>query len=149
TISKVEEALHSTFLRRWGIDLDSQEMSPTNIAYTSFLLRVACLEPFPEVISAILPCYWVYMHMGGLLSKVGSPVTEYNAWISTYGGKEYEDSVKWIIATLDKLDVSKTQEDRMLKHFRLATIYEYLFWDSATKNDKFPFPQNVNPSQTV
>ena len=115
-------------------------MSATNLAYTSFLLRVAHSGSFPEMVSALLPCYWVCMYMGKLLSRVGSPVEEYRRWIFTYGGEEYEKSVKWVINTLDRFEVTKHQGEAMLNCFRTATIYEYLFFDSAMRKERFPFP---------
>lgn len=141
--SKVEEALHAFFLRRWGIRLEDQEMSPVNRAYTSFLLAIAYSGSYPEVIASILPCYWVYMHVGKLLIRKGSPVEEYSKWISTYGGEEYERGVNWLIQLVDELEVSQEEERRMMDHFRLATIYEYLFWDSALRRETFPFKVNI------
>lgn len=142
--SRVEEGLHYTFLRNWKIDLSSQEMSPANRAYTSFLLSVGYSSSFPEILAAVLPCYWIYMHVGKSLKEKGSPVEEYSTWINTYGGEEYEKGVRWAIDQLNKVDVSRTEEVRMLKNFRLASIYEYMFWDSAYKAERFPFPINVN-----
>jgi Putative transcription activator len=138
-ISKVEDKLHTFFLKRWGIRLEEQEMSPVNKAYTTFLLSVAYSGSYPEALSTILPCYWVYMHIGKLLYKKGSPVEEYNRWISTYGGKEYEKGVKWLIGLVDNIEASRLEETKITENFRLATIYEYLFWDSAFRRETFPF----------
>ncbi|MCH1770271.1 MULTISPECIES: thiaminase II [Metallosphaera] len=141
---RVEEGLHSSFLRKWGINLEAQEMSPVNRAYTSFLLSVGYSSPFPEVLAAVLPCYWIYMHVGKSLVKLGSPVEEYRRWINTYGGEEYEKGVTWAISQLDKLDVDARTEKQMMENFRLASIYEYMFWDSAYRKERFPFSVKIN-----
>ncbi|QKQ99089.1 thiaminase II [Metallosphaera tengchongensis] len=141
--SKVEEGLHSSFLKKWGVDLKLQEMSPANKAYTSFLLSVGYSSTFPEILSAVLPCYWIYMHVGKLLLKKGSPVEEYSRWINTYGGEEYERGVRWAVSQLDEVEVTEEVEKRMLYNFRLASIYEYMFWDSAYRKETFPFSLRV------
>jgi len=66
-------------------------------------------------------------------------VEEYNRWISTYGGKEYEKGVKWLIGLVDNIEASRLEETKITENFRLATIYEYLFWDSAFRRETFPF----------
>lgn len=142
--SKVEESLHSSFLRKWGVRLDEQEMSPVNKAYTSFLLSVAYSAHYAELLASILPCYWIYMHVGKLLLKRGSPVEEYRKWIFTYGGEEYERGVRWLLRLVDDLKVSREEEMRMMLNFRLATIYEYMFWDSSFRRETFPFSTRIH-----
>ncbi|MCG3108314.1 hypothetical protein L3N51_00595 [Metallosphaera sp. J1] len=137
---KVEEGLHSSFLRKWGVDLEMQEMSPVNRAYISFLLSVGYSSPFPEILAAVLPCYWIYMHVGKSLVKRGSPVEEYRRWINTYGGEEYEKGVRWAINQLERVSVDEITERKMMENFRLASIYEFMFWDSAYRREHFPFP---------
>ncbi|AWS00334.1 thiaminase II [Metallosphaera hakonensis] len=142
--SRVEEGLHNSFLRKWNVDLDIQEMTPVNRAYTSFLLSVSYSSPYPEILAAVLPCYWIYMHVGKLLIEKGSPVEEYRRWINTYGGEEYERGVMWAVDQLEKVEVDQGQERRMLQNFRLASIYEFMFWDSAYKRERFPFSMRIN-----
>jgi thiaminase (transcriptional activator TenA) len=48
-------------------------MSPVNRAYTDFLIATAYEEPFLTGLSAILPCFWVYLEVGKELMKHGSP----------------------------------------------------------------------------
>jgi thiaminase (transcriptional activator TenA) len=75
----VERSLHEGFLK----DLDvvqegaqETEASPTTLAYTSFLLRTATLGDCPEVLGAVLPCYWIYWEVGKALLERGSPKKE-------------------------------------------------------------------------
>jgi thiaminase/transcriptional activator TenA len=59
----VERALHESFFAAWGLSPDEiagTPYAPTNLAYTSYLLRVAYERQFEEVIGALLPCYWIY-----------------------------------------------------------------------------------------
>ncbi len=63
----VERSLHEGFLKDLGVsreEAEATEASPTTLAYTSFLLRTAALGDCPEVLGAVLPCYWIYWEVG-------------------------------------------------------------------------------------
>jgi thiaminase/transcriptional activator TenA len=34
-------------------------MAPTNLAYASYLIATAYGDSFPELLGAVLPCYWI------------------------------------------------------------------------------------------
>lgn len=141
---KVEKALHKFYIKEFNLDIEDYEMSPTNLAYTSYLLAVAYSRPFNEVISAVLPCYWIYMKVGKELLKQGSKDKYYQKWIETYGGEEYEKGVRAVLDIVNSLKVSEEEFNKMKIHFRTASIYEYMFWDSAYRLERFPFPTEKN-----
>ncbi|QGA53285.1 thiaminase II [Sulfolobus sp. E5-1-F] len=136
---KVEQALHKFYITEFNLDVKDYEMSPTNLAYTSYLLAVAYSRPFHEAISAVLPCYWIYMEVGKELLKKGSKDKYYQKWIETYGGEEYEKGVRAVLGIVNNLKVSEEEFNKMKIHFRTASIYEYMFWDSAYRLERFPF----------
>ncbi|ACP49965.1 transcriptional activator, TenA family [Sulfolobus islandicus Y.N.15.51] len=138
---KVEKALHKFYISEFNLDVEDYEMSPTNLAYTSYLLAVAYSRPFHEVISAVLPCYWIYMEVGKELLKKGSRDKYYQKWIETYGGEDYERGVRAVLGIVNGLKVSEEEFNKMKIHFRTASIYEYMFWDSAYRLERFPFLQ--------
>jgi thiaminase/transcriptional activator TenA len=139
----VERALHSSFMSSWKISPDDYEMSPINLAYTSYLIAVTSTRPFSEALAVVLPCYWIYMEVGKELLKKSSPNPIYRKWIETYGGEEYEKGVRKVLEIMDSLNLSENEKKLVFKHFRISSIYEYLFWDSAFKLEKFPFPINT------
>ena len=47
-------------------------------------------------VAAILPCYWVYQHVGQRLKQQGSPNAHYQAWIDLYGGDEFDKAVEQV-----------------------------------------------------
>jgi len=134
----VEREMHEAFMRSWGIV--AGEISPVNLAYTNFLLATAYSRPFPEVVGALLPCFWIYMKVGNQLKRKGSPKPLYQKWIDTYGGEEYEMGVKRAIDVINQLEVSGRERSSLIMRFRTAAMYEYMFWDSAYRMEKFPFP---------
>ena len=142
---KVERAsLHEFLMREWGIGSEvvaSAELSPVNLAYTSYLLAVAATGSFEEGLAAILPCFWVYYEVGKELVRTGSSVPVYQRWIDTYSSPEYERAVTGVVELADE-HLSSLERPRLravLRHFRTSTVYEYLFWDEAYRGWRWPF----------
>jgi thiaminase len=58
----VERSLHEGFFARFGLseeDVARTPMAPTNLAYASYLIATAYGDSFPELLGAVLPCYWI------------------------------------------------------------------------------------------
>jgi len=142
---KVERAsLHEFLMREWGIGSEvvaSAELSPVNLAYTSYLLAVAATGSFEEGLAAILPCFWVYYEVGKELVRMGSNVPVYRRWIETYSSPEYERAVMGVVELADEhlKDLEDPWLKSVLRHFRTSTVYEYLFWDEAYRGWRWPF----------
>lgn len=139
SIMRVENELHEYFIRTWNMDISLVEPSPTNLLYTSYLLYTVYSRPYYEGVAAVLPCYWIYMEVGKELLKKGSPNPLYDKWIRTYGGEEYEKGVRKVIEIVDSFKLTEEQERIAIERFRTAAIFEYMFWDSAYKLERFPF----------
>jgi len=135
----VEKALHEYFISLWKVDVSKVNPSPTNLLYTSYLLSTVYSRPFYEGVATVLPCYWVYMEVGKELKKRGSPNPLYKRWIDTYGGEEYEKGVREVLRIVNSFKLTEEQKEAVKRHFRIASIFEYMFWDSAYKLEKFPF----------
>jgi len=135
----VEMSLHGYFISLWKVDTNSVTPSPTNLLYTSYLLSTVYSRPFYEGVAAVLPCYWVYMEVGKELIKKGSHNPLYKKWIDTYGGEEYEKGVRAVINIVNSFKLTEEQKEAVKRHFRTASIFEYMFWDSAYRLEKFPF----------
>jgi thiaminase/transcriptional activator TenA len=136
-VMDVERELHEYFIKKLNI-MEFKE-SPTNLLYTSFLLSTAYSRPYYESVAAVLPCYWIYMEVGKELKKRGSKREEYQKWIDTYGGEEYEKGVNQVLSIVNSFKITEEQKNYMIKNFRTASIMEYMFWDSAYKLERFPF----------
>lgn len=136
----VEKQLHTYYIGKWNIDESVVEMSPTNRAYTNFLHVVADSEPFPNIVAAVLPCYWIYLRVGKELSKRGSPNEDYGRWIRAYGlDPNYERAVVNVINLLDSFELTDEQIKQVEFNFKVASTYEFMFWDSAYRLERFPF----------
>ena len=130
----VERALHESFFKDWQMDdqdVYSTPMAPTNLLYTSYLLRTAYERPFPEILGCFLPCYWVYWEVGKELERRGSAKELFRRWIQTYSSKEYASIVRQVLDVMDEAAKGLKEDDLSLirNHFRVTSKLEYLFWD--------------------
>jgi thiaminase/transcriptional activator TenA len=140
---EVELALHATLLPQLGIDpagLDSVEPSPTTVADTSYLLATAYGGSFAEGLAAVLPCYWIYQRVGEALVGRGSPDPRYQRWIDTYAGDAFAASVADVLAVADRtgLGLGAADEQRAAQHFVATARYEWMFWDAAWREERWP-----------
>jgi len=139
----VERSLHEGFLTDLGVaqeEAEATEASPTTLAYTSFLLRTAALGDYPEVLGAVLPCYWIYAEVGKALLERGSPNLRYQKWIDTYGGEEFGSLVEAVLDLTDRVceDLNPAQKARVREAFVTTSRYEWMFWDAAWNIEGWP-----------
>lgn len=143
-ILEFEKTLHKEYFSVWGItpeNLRKTPLTPTNMGYVNHLWRTVLLSEFPEGVAAVTPCYWIYLEVGRHLERVGSPHKLYSKWILLYSSKEYAKYVERVLEILDEV-LSHASTDlwsRALRAFKLSTVYEYMFWDSAYRVERFPF----------
>jgi thiaminase/transcriptional activator TenA len=132
----VERSLHEGFLKDLGVTQDEADQtvaSPTTLAYTSYLLKTAALSDYPEVLGAVLPCYWIYWEVGKALLERGSPNPMYQKWIDTYGGEEFGALVEAVLDLTDRVceDLNSSQKARVRGAFVITSRYEWMFWNAA------------------
>ena len=140
---RVEKGLHDGFLKDLGLPedvVDRTPAGPATLAYTSYLLRVAVLGDYHEVLAAVLPCYWIYERVGKSLLEKGSPTPMYQRWIDTYGGEDFGALVGAILDLTDKAceGLSLGQKARATEAFVTTSRYEWMFWDAAWRLESWP-----------
>jgi thiaminase/transcriptional activator TenA len=138
-----EGGLHDTFFVEFGLSREEVErtrQAPTTLAYTSYLLRVATLGDYAEVLGAVLPCYWIYEEVGRALLSAGSPDAMYRRWIETYGGAEYAAVVDAVLAEVDRVGAGLTaaQQLAVQEIFFTTSRYEWMFWDMGWTLEQWP-----------
>ena len=139
----VERALHGGFFETFGIDphqAAAAEPSPTCYGYTNFLLSVAHVGSYEELVAAILPCFWIYWDVGNQIAKEAGADNPYQAWIDTYSDPGFGEAVDAVIAITDRTAATSTDARReaMLRAFKRSTQYEWMFWDSAYRLAGWP-----------
>jgi thiaminase/transcriptional activator TenA len=142
-IVAAELSLHESLLADLDIDpasVDAAEAAPTTLAYTSYLLAAARGGSYAEGVGAVLPCYWIYGEVGRHLLGRGSPSLRYQKWIDTYGGDEFAAEVRDVLAVTDHLGprLAPTERERVRRHFRTTSRYEWMFWDMGYRQETWP-----------
>jgi thiaminase/transcriptional activator TenA len=139
----VELALHESLLSSLGFsvaDLADIPIAPTTRAYTSYLLAVAYGGTFAEGLAAVLPCYWIYEAVGRSLATAGSPDPRYQRWIDAYGDEAFAATVAEVLELTDRVGaaLAPIEAARAGAHFEQAARYEWMFWDSAWRQETWP-----------
>lgn len=142
-----EKELHRSFFTQWDIDDSDATSMPNTLLYTSYMMRVVSTRPYAEGMAVILPCYWVYMHVGKCMLKLreelGTSVTrpaQLDQWIDTYASDEFEKVVHSFIELVDKAAKEADEETlcKMKEHFVMCCKLEYMFWTQAETLMKWP-----------
>lgn len=141
----VERALHQDYGKAWRMDerqMMSVEMAPTNYAYTRHLLYVAETGTPAEITVAGLPCAWIYCEVGEHLLGSGPPshTHPYRNWLNLYASPEFAEVARWMREKVDGwvAEAGKEERRRMESHFVISSRYEYLFWEMAWKEERWP-----------
>jgi thiaminase (transcriptional activator TenA) len=138
-----ELELHAALLPELGIspaDVAAAEPSPACLAYTSYLLATARGGSYAEGVGVVLPCYWIYWEVGKELVRRGSPDARFQRWIDTYSGDEFAGVVRDVIAETDRIGAFLSGDERaaVARHYRTTSRYEWMFWDSAYRQESWP-----------
>ncbi|MER7015950.1 thiaminase II [Saccharopolyspora sp. NPDC000359] len=140
-----ERRLHAGYVAEFGLtdeEIAGIGTSPSCLAYTSYLRATALTEPYPVLLAAVLPCFWVYQHVGTTILEAtgGADEHPYRAWIQTYADDEFAAAVLTARELVDRVAASADEQTRqkMLAAFTRATEYEWLFWNSAWTKEAWP-----------
>lgn len=141
--AEVELALHATLLPQLDVDpaqLSAIPVSPTTLAYTSYLLATSYGGSFADGLAAVLPCYWIYQRVGEALVARGSPDPRYQTWVDTYAGEAFAETVAQVLDVADRTGAALGAADaeRAGTHFVTTARYEWMFWDAAWRQESWP-----------
>ena len=130
-----EMGLHRAYAERFGItpeELEATAMWPTTRAYTDFLVRTSADGDMADLLAALLPCAWGYVHIGQALAKAAPPADQrYADWIAQYASPEFADAAEWLRHELDRVSAgaSPDKQRRLTELFVLSSRYEWEFWE--------------------
>ncbi|MCC6222539.1 MAG: thiaminase II [Thermoleophilia bacterium] len=151
-VISVERNLHHDLLARLGLsseDVSRAELSPTGLAYTSYISGRVHGAPFATGLASVLPCFWIYREVAGQLARHGSPHPIYQRWISSYESPEFQSGVDAVVALMDRAGsrLGGPERDSVRLTFRTASRYEWMFWDAAWRREAWPIePSGAQPA---
>jgi thiaminase/transcriptional activator TenA len=122
--------------------MTSVPMAPTNYAYTRHMLAVAATGTAAEITVVALPCAWIYCVVGQHLLKKGPPRADhpYRDWLMLYASPEFAEVQKWMRTKVDAWakTAGKDEKRRMEEAFVVSSRYEWMFWEMAWTEEKWP-----------
>ncbi len=131
--------------RKTGITASSMQRShrsPTTLAYTSFLIRVAATGSLGESLSASLACPWTYAELGQRYSRSAAmrhPI--YGPWLAIYQSKAMNQWLEELKSIINAFAAGATprMRRRMIHHFVTGCKFECMFWDMAFKMETWRY----------
>ncbi|MFW6141273.1 MAG: thiaminase II [Candidatus Saliniplasma sp.] len=137
-VLNTEMELHRQYAARFGIfedELERVEKSPTCQAYTDFLVRTASVGTLPEIIAALVPCFWGFLEIGKRLAETGdtSENNPYRDWIEMYSSDEFQELSDWSKEMMNEMaeEASEGERGRLKEIFVISSRLELEFWDMA------------------
>ena len=138
-IITVEDALHKLFLEKQYLN---PTPSPTCELYNSYLARIVHNESVEVGAAAVLPCFTIYKEVGDyiLAHQQNQGNNPYQQWIDTYASDEFAEAVKQAISIVERYALSASDERlaKMQEVFIKTSQLEWMFWDSAFKQEQWP-----------
>ena len=141
----VERSLHEGYGSRWKMtakQMSSVPIAPTNYAYTRHMLSVAASGSAAEITVVALPCAWIYCVVGQHFLKQGPPkkTHPYRDWLMLYASPEFAEVQRWMRRKVDQWAKTAGVEERrrMEESFVISSRYEWMFWEMAWKEEKWP-----------
>ncbi len=137
-----ERPLHHRLLAEAGVtmeDIQQTGLSPTNTAYVNHMLKTASLHGLGPTAAALLPCPWTYHLLKDNVGASEHPL--YSQWTAFYVAGALQDSVEAWRGFVDQAaeQAGQAELQAMREAFLTSSRYEYLFWEMAHKQEKWPF----------
>lgn len=125
-VAALEEEANLHLLRLG--DAPDPEPSPSTSAYLNHL--VASGDSYPELVAAILPCYWLYQDIGTRLASAAHPGHPYADWLAAYSSPEFDEATTAAIALVQKVAwrVGSAELARMRRAFEESSRQELAFF---------------------
>ncbi|GGH09087.1 TenA family protein [Pedobacter zeae] len=134
-----EQRLHESYFVEFGLP-DKVEPTPSTLLYTNYILNQAAYANVEVAAAAVLPCFWIYKAVGDyIFARQTSGQNPYKRWIDMYAGVEFAAAVEKTIGIIDQLAANANAEtlEKMFVAFEMATRLEWMFWDSAYRQEKW------------
>lgn len=133
-----ERQLHGQFIT----DFTAARKSPTCAAYTAHLADLGSRGSYSALVAGVLPCFWIYQHVGELLSRSAANLDghPYGAWIKTYADPEFAAGAAKARAIVERAVSAAGADDRARakEAFITSCRHEWMFWDAAWRLEDWP-----------
>jgi thiaminase/transcriptional activator TenA len=120
-------------------ELKKDDLSLATIAYVNFIQNICNNFTLEESVSVILPCLWLYKHLGEQYDTQDLNNSYYRDWIKTYTEYEFVESVEKFKEMFDELGRNATESlrNKMLDKFYKSMCLEWHFINDAYNRKLF------------
>ena len=111
----------------------SDLMQPACLAYSSYLIATISSSTFLEGLTALLPCFWVYLENGKNIALKSVTNNSYQAWIDTYVSEEFIEQTELVknYVNIYSKDLPQAQLDNLCDIFSYSCRLDLQFMDDA------------------
>lgn len=131
---EVESELHRTWL---GARATAPILGPVTKGYLDHLLAASVQGSYAVLVAALLPCYWLYAHVGDrlhaqFLVRGDGSVHPYATWLETYADESFAAATRRAIVITDAAAAAASAQERaaMRVVFLQSAQYELDFFDA-------------------
>ncbi|MCF2707350.1 bifunctional hydroxymethylpyrimidine kinase/phosphomethylpyrimidine kinase [Arcanobacterium haemolyticum] len=130
---EVEQELHRTWLGNHPDVHIDRAISPVTSGYTDFLLARTATDDYVVGAAAVLPCYWMYAHIGFALTEANHDEHPFHDWLTTYADDAFLASTREAIAIVEHQfeRAGNDARERALRAYLTACQWELEFFDQA------------------
>lgn len=150
--SEAEMSLHNSFFKEWNIQANAEHATsmPNTLLYTSNMIRVVTTRSHAEGLASLLPCFWVYMHVGEkmleLRKELGDSVSrpkQFDAWIDMYGGEDFAKEVRDYIRMTENAAKEASAEEVERMRGKIFKFLNTMMFFTQFSTTQFPFSSQV------
>lgn len=140
-VNAAEQGRHRVFAETLGQPLDTPRLrpSPTAYAYVNHLKAVALDGSLLAILTALLPCPWLYSDFGQLFRDREPPDPVYRDWLEPYKSDGLAERVQYHRDLVDGLyaEASAAEQAGAARIFETSVRYERRFWDMALQHESW------------
>lgn len=138
-----EMQFHREYCAEFGLsdaDLEQTVATPICQGYGDFCITTAVMDGCAGLLAALIPCGVGYAEIGLRLASRIDADNPYAGWVGTYAGEEFQQYGRWMAQVFDSLaaDAGGSERERLSELFALGCRYEWLFWEMAWTEAKWP-----------
>ena len=120
--------------------MSKAEPTPSCLAFNNFIKEACGTRAYHEGFVAVLECPWVYWELAKRLAVEGSRHPVYQKWIDGYALGEIGEATIKLLEIWKRIaaDLGPRALESADDHARLAVRYDWMFWDSAYRDERWP-----------
>ena len=129
---EIEHLIQKGYFNKLKIE-ETTLMQPACLSYSSFLLATISTRPFIIGLTALLPCFWVYLKVGEKIYRDSVPNNRFQNWIDTYKDEQFNQQTNWLIELIDtySIAITPTLKEEQMQVFRYSCNLDLQFWTDA------------------